>query len=373
MIKKQVDIILEHQLKRRKKKIKLISISILLIIIGMSLILTFRYLSQNYYLNYTEQANIDYKVYLKNNDFYNVDYLGPNNNVIASLIQKITPNFSYDLGLDHEIEYKYNYTLTADVVVKEKSSSKPLFNTEKELKRVEDVSGKGTRVQISEDLELNYDEYNDLIKKFIMTYGLDTTESTLTIGMNVQVFDKLDGTQINKSQRVLSLEIPLTTNTIEIGMSSNIISGEGTALISKSDVNIYTYMILVSGIIITLVGVLYLYKFVNYVIESRSAETMYEKKLRNILNNYRTYIQKINNEISVDETKVMQTDSFNEMLEIRDTLQKPILMVQEGTYKTKFYILSEGIVFMYSISAQEIRNRLIEQSKQQQNNNKGKH
>ena len=88
MIKKQVDIILEHQLKRRKKKIKLISISILLIIIGMSLILTFRYLSQNYYLNYTEQANIDYKVYLKNNDFYDVDYLGPNNNVIASLIQK---------------------------------------------------------------------------------------------------------------------------------------------------------------------------------------------------------------------------------------------------------------------------------------------
>ena len=70
MKRKEQDVAVMHQKKRRKHKIKLAVISIVLMIIGSILISIYFMLNKNEYNVYKEKANVDYKVNLKENEFY---------------------------------------------------------------------------------------------------------------------------------------------------------------------------------------------------------------------------------------------------------------------------------------------------------------
>ena len=86
---------------------------------------------------------------------------------------------------------------------------------------------------------------------------------------------------------------------------------------------------------------------------------MYEQELKRILFNYKSYIQKINNEIDYNNYKIIQINTFNEILEMRDTMQSPILMyTEENEDRTKFMIMKDGVLYLNVLGAKEIRNVL---------------
>ena len=68
--------ILKHQKRRRNKKIRLGVSSVLLIIIAIILILIYLKLGKNEYNTYSEEAKVEYKVELKDNDWNNWYFLG---------------------------------------------------------------------------------------------------------------------------------------------------------------------------------------------------------------------------------------------------------------------------------------------------------
>ena len=70
-------------------------------------------------------------------------------------------------------------------------------------------------------------------------------------------------------------------------------------------------------------------------------------------------VQKINNEIDYNNYKIIQINTFNEILEMRDTMQSPILMyTEENEDRTKFMIMKDGILYLNVLGAKEIRNVL---------------
>ena len=113
------------------------------------------------------------------------------------------------------------------------------------------------------------------------------------------------------------------------------------------------------GFVLLVIGVAILIKLIKYVLETRSAEKMYEQELKRILFNYKSYIQKINNEIDYNNYKIIQINTFNEILEMRDTMQSPILMyTEENEDRTKFMIMKDYILYLNVLGAKEIRNVL---------------
>ena len=69
--------------------------------------------------------------------------------------------------------------------------------------------------------------------------------------------------------------------------------------------------------------------------------------------------EKINNEIDYNNYKIIQINTFNEILEMRDTMQSPILMyTEENEDRTKFMIMKDGILYLNVLGAKEIRNVL---------------
>lgn len=62
-------------------------------------------------------------------------------------------------------------------------------------------------------------------------------------------------------------------------------------LIQESQYGDLTY-VLITGVSILTIGIIILLMFIKYMLETRSAETMYEQELRKILFNYKSNIQK---------------------------------------------------------------------------------
>ncbi len=364
------NIAIQHQRKRKKKKIKLAVTSTILIILAIVLMSTYYLLSRKEYNQYKEQAKVNYKVNLKENDFYDQNYLDENSAVVASLIQDIEVDFNYKMKFDVPQDYTYNYKIVAKTTVNENKKSNPIYETSEELINEPSTEANNKELNILENVSIDYNEYNEKINKFVNLYGLSNTTNTLELEMYVYVVNKYDGTQINKTSKVMNLSIPLTTKTVDVSIGSNVVQDNGKILVKENDYKNLEYVLAV-GIALAVIGLGFLIRFVKYVLDTRSAETMYEQELKQIVFNYKSYIQKSNTEIDKSGYRVIQINTFNEILGLRDTMQTPILMhTEEGELRTEFIIMNDGILYLYVLGAKEIRNELRAKSAEKKKKNK---
>lgn len=361
MKKKQVKAILSLQAERRKKiRYFIIAIIMVSLLAALSFYVYFNH-NKAYYVTYSEKSNIDYKVYLKKNTFYENPYLGPGKEYVASLIDYINASFNYQLALDEkDVAYKYSYRIESNVDVKVRGTKKSLYSkTETLVDEVEKETNKNN-VTINESLTLDYNYYNDLIIKFLDMYSLEGTESTLTINMYINVIGSCENFDENKAKEsVMTLSIPLTTKTISIDISDDLIDTENNVMQCKK-VTYGSGLYLSGGIILSLISVLLVVLSVRYEIKTRSAENIYEKELKKILNNYSSYIQTISNEFDFKAFKLVKVDNFTDMLEIRDTIKQPILM-KESHDKTGAYFLipsNTKILYIYRLKVSDIKKEM---------------
>ena len=156
--------------------------------------------------------------------------------------------------------------------------------------------------------------------------------------------------------------MPLATKTVEITVNEK--ENQGKMVIEENQLENSEY-ILIAGVITLIIGLIILGWLIKYILDTRSAEKMYEDELKKILFDYKSYIQKINNELDYKGYKIIKIDTFKELLEMREEIQSPILMYTEEENRiTKFMMINTNLLFMNTIEAAEIRKRLIEKSKQ---------
>ena len=146
-------------------------------------------LNKSYYIGYREGGSIDYNVFLKDNDFYDQEYLGKDQSYVPALIDKIIADFNYEIDMDtDDVNYRYSYTVTSKLEIIDDTSDVPIFNPEYELVSVQDkAQNSSNRLLINEIVVLDYDEYNNLANKFLDAYDLTKTTSSIVVTLNVDV------------------------------------------------------------------------------------------------------------------------------------------------------------------------------------------
>lgn len=367
MKKNRVNELVDNQLQRKRTIFSYFCAIIVLTVLVLSLIVAFINQNKPHYVNYNEKGIVDYKVYLKENEFFNNNYLEENNQYIASLIDRIVANFDYELSMEDEnIEYEYSYKIKAEVNVKEKNTNNSLYKFDEVLvEDRKDTAYDGETITINEYVNIDYNHYNDIIKKFISVYDLDDIESTLDVVMYVTAQGNCEEpTENADNESTIALSIPLTTKTMAIDISSDLID-DSSFMACENNSN-YSILIIFALLIIAGVELFLIYSLGKYVVATRTAEGIYETELKKILNNYRSYIQKVNNEFDLSGYQVLKVDSFTDMLEIRDTIQEPILMV-ENKEKTGTYFLIPSktkILYSYGIKVSEIKKQLEEDNQE---------
>ena len=359
---KQINAILVDQPKRRKKIASYVCVIFVVFVFALLSFFLFLNESKTYYVSYHEDSNIDYKVFLKKNDFFSDNYLGPNNQYIASLIDYITAEFNYQLNVERDdIDYKYKYRVEAEVEVVDIENKNSLYKvTESIVDEEIYYSENQSFVNISENVEINYNYYNGIINSFVQIYDLEDVQSNLTISMYVDVLGECEDLEDGNANSVVSLTIPLTTKTMAIDIGYDLVDASNERFMACTSANSFSYIYLIISIMLLLVASALVFNLVKYIIITRTAETIYEKELKKILNNYKSYIQKINNDFDLDGYQVLKVDTFTDMLEIRDTIQEPILMAENKT-KTGVYFLIPSktkILYLYGLKVSEIKKQM---------------
>ena len=142
-------------------------------------------LNDTYYISYTESGNIDYNVFLKENEFYDAPYLDKDQAYVASLIETIMADFNYNISMEaDDVHYRYSYSIKSRLEILDSSSGAPLYNPEYEIVSRQNLShSSSSTLTINEMVPIDYDWYNELANSFLTTYELNAAKSSIVVTM----------------------------------------------------------------------------------------------------------------------------------------------------------------------------------------------
>lgn len=347
-MKTQLSDILKKDIKRNKTITKYLSFIVIISTILISFITLYIENNKIKYIKYTEQGNVDYKVYLKKNNFFEEKYLEENKEYISSLIDNVQAQFKYNLSIEQEnIINKYTYKILSNVKVTDKTTKKNLYDKTEILMPEKEIYITEKEINIKEPVEIDYNKYNDLINKFISIYEVGNIDSELTVNMIIDIMDSNE--KINEP--IITLRIPLTTNTMDIDIKNNLVEEKNNVIKYKKEKK-YNLLFILISVISLLIDLVLIIKLIIYIKKTRNIITKYKKEKKKILRNYSQYIQKIDNRIDYEKYEQINVSTFTDLLEIRDAMQSPILMIEEKNC-TKFIIPTENILYIYTIEIKE--------------------
>ncbi len=303
---------------------------------------------------YEEKSDIDYRVFLKENHFFETPYLPKNQVYITSLIDKIDVDLKYDLTFANARSGSYSYTIKGLISADLQTGNSNYWQKEYVLKEgvVENFENKNL-VSITENLSIDYDTYNDLLMEFKKEYGLSINGYLkiflyITTGLDSEFTDE----KIVK-ESVMSLSIPLTKATIEVPIeikAPNEKSILSTGMIHSDDTK---YNILkISGFSLMGISAIAAVLSVLLFVKSKEKQYYYIKKVNNILKTYDSIIVNVKNIPSLKDLKVIDVSEFNELLDAHSEVRLPINYCDYDD-RAEFVLFNDLMAWRYTIEKEE--------------------
>jgi len=148
------------------------------------------------------------------------------------------------------------------------------------------------------------------------------------------------------------LRIPLTTKTVNIQMTSAVPDDEAKMIACTRGAGSEVFK--TTAIVLGVVDVLMALLLGAFIYLTRTPDVTYTARVKKILSQYKSYIQKINNLFETHGYQTILVNTFDEMLEIRDTIQAPILMYEnEDKTCAKFMIPTDSkLLYLYEIKVE---------------------
>lgn len=307
-------------------------------------------------ITYTENGYSNYKVYLKENDYYEEKYLDNNSRIIANLINTISVNFDYNAKSFEKLNYDYSYQVIGELLIYDKQdSNKPLHRKKYDLLADNLKASNQTNININKDIVIDYDEYNKYFNSFKSTYGINSV-GELVVKMIITTDTYKDKKDKNTTVNELSVVIPLSEQTIDIKLKAsdfNNTNEVSTTINSKVTIFEVISLCLTISILLTLIVKLVMYLIILY----KNKNNPYERALKKILREYDSIIVNATSSF-VENKKVIRVEDFKEMLDAQKVHNVPILFyeVEKGN-KAYFVIKDNDTVYRYTLTkAYQIKN-----------------
>lgn len=329
-----------------KKSKVYVSFETMVITIGMSVISCFIIAGLFIYnaLTYNDSGNlvkslkneIDYQVCLNSNTYYNESCLDEDMEYISEITNKINIRFDFESKFNRDISAEYDYYVVGKVILYDSSNSdKILYNTEEVLIDRTNLNFGERSVSFSNNIAIDYNKYNSFVVDYNNSYGVNSNAV-----LEVSLF--LDGELGNKE--ISTLNIPLNQKTF--GITKNEVVDD--VFPNENEIDDTDMLLALGGVIFCFIGVLliiYLTSFISKVVNHGSN---YDKVLKYILKKYDKNIVIARGDYSIDETKrLIKVVSFKELLDARNTLEKPIVYVKVNNVKSEFYVEDDTKIYKY--------------------------
>lgn len=315
------------------------------------------YTKEESIIGYNEVGNIDYKVFLKENNYYKEQYLGKDMQYVASIIKNVVPTFTYEMHSEEKMEYTYNYKVSADLIISDPNDNNKVLYKRPSL-LVKDTKEKvtGGSFRVDQEVSINYDEYNNYVNSFKKEYAL-SVNSKLVLTFNIDVTGKSPSLKEDfKKSSKLVIAIPMSEQTINIGIDTSDINNSGT--IERNYMSqIKKPVALVLGIIVGLLSLALLYIVIYNFLTNRSKTDVYKATIKSILREYDRAIVSSKTADTIDESKynVIEVPRIEELLDAHDSTGKPILYNEDTENNiSTFIIVSDEILYKYRVVRKEL-------------------
>ena len=341
---------------KRKNTLKIFfEIVALIVFIGLTVFLFVSALNPTVKdsLSYKETGDTDYFVYLKPNNYFKEEVLPKNMQYIASLIDHINLKFDYTFNTTKKFNYEYKYYVTAKVIATDRNdSSKVIFENEEILLNeiTERIHGSNSFV-VNPVLNIDYNRYNDIMNSFKTDYGL-LMDSNLVITLHINLsgeFGKESHTfSTEQTQQVV---IPLSEQTLNITFSSKKIDNTDKILV-YSENKFIRFAYLVLSFLSLVVSVIFGLNLANEISKKLDKKSEYTKTINKIMKEYDRIIVNSNTIPDVSDLEVIDVTSFDEILDARESIQRPIVFTEISKGKKAwFIIIGDKVAYRYVLTS----------------------
>ena len=341
----------KHKTHSRKRTKLVVNIFIFIILIVSGTLLlnkSIRY-ENTEVIKYTEKSNLDYKVYLFKNDFYDQEYLGKDMLYVASLIDKIKLDFKYRFELQDKETLDFSYKILGKLSITNSEGTKAYFEktyTLLDSKKVSMINESSK--EIIESIDVDYPHYNSLANNFKNAYGVDT-DSSLTIYM---VIDKKSNENSNftlDNSSMLNVRIPLSEKSINIELDYKDISNT-SSIIKDKKIEISNIILLILSAILILLSIVYALKIVRKINKTKPKKSNYDKLVSKYLKEYDRLIAESSTLLSFEGKEIITVNKFTELLDIHDNVQLPIMYYEVKKHELSyFYINHSNTVYLFEV------------------------
>lgn len=300
---------------------------------------------------YNNKGSVDYRVYLKPNDIYNIDILDAGQIYITEFVDYINANFKYEFSGDKAAELKGGYRIIAKVQGYTVDNNDNIINIwEKNFIVIPSKSFDidDEKKFIEESIDINLDNYNAFVTKVIEDSKVNC-QTSLNIIMDINIKGKT-GVGTIEDNLSPNIVIPLNTTMFEINGDTNIEDPGVIEETNRIQLPVNRNQVIAYGIIIAILASAL--AFLIFFTEVMKDKDLFKKKLRQIFKKHGDRFVALNNQISITYESANRVKSMDDLVRVADEIGKPIMYKYSSDYKdiNNFYVIDEDEVYMLDLN-----------------------
>ena len=321
-------------MKQKKKIIIYVVVLVLILCCFVFELLFAENILKNRSISYNKISNLNFITHLKDNNYYESNYLKNEYNIVANLVDYFNIDYNYSYALDDKIDYVLNYSIDAVLEVYDSDNDKkPIEKRNFVIKNKETINGTSQVIKVDMlNNKILYSTYSNIVnewKKEISPFA------NLKIVINVDwsgTSNKIAKTINDKC--VTEFIIPISQKTIDIKIPSNI-DEKG---IIKTDAKLpLGYIILMaSTMLLFIAGLVCIFVYLSNIAKTKSK---YEQKVNKLLREFDRAITEAKGKFTkVRGENYIEVKNFMELLDVHDNINEPIIYYKNSENLSVFVI-----------------------------------
>lgn len=317
---------------------------------------------ENVIMSYTQQGNLDYRVYLKPNEFISNEYLEEGEAYILDLIDhvRITSLYSFNSTSKTNVAGTNKLVATLKIYYKESSdkSQNPEVVTKEQTLDEKVINFTDDKYSTLSSYDIYLDDYLKMVEEFQSKVKI-SIDAYLEISMENELSGSVGGASYDGNYGT-SLSIPLSESVVKIDSQKN---DSKTEKIYESDLvktnkTVMSYIVIANVLTFIIICLLLrkLFMFTN--------KSEYERTLNKILKNYDDIIVNTSTILDVNKYKLIEIEEFKEILNLSRELLLPIMNYEVTKGKeTWFYVIKDDILYRYVVSYEVLEKKKHEKKR----------
>lgn len=327
----------------------IIMLSVVLLLVLFSILFVFKTIKfdSTETLNYNEKSTVSYSVCLKNASNSGQSCLDEGLQYDPSLVQKITTKFQYEALFTDSVNYHVDYHVVGLIKIFDSTdNTKVLYKNEELLLEKNTLTDNSDTIELNADVNLDYVKYQKTVQDYIAHNNVIGANATLEV---ILFLDEPD-----EARKISSVTIPVNAQPFQVG-KFNISNYNQSIEIASNRWNQYTISYAVVATVFFVIALILIYRVTRLVIKVANNRSEYQEKLSQILREYDRIIVVARDGYESNVSKqVVKLNSFDDLLDARDALEKPIIYSKVNSIKSEFIVEDEDKLYKYVLKEADL-------------------